>query len=182
MYFKNGFERLPNFTTTEELDLLQATLTKLQPPGVSGSVRNIEKQSLAIRQFAESEKVVGTVTNISGGTPKLARVIYFNKTSQRYWLVASHQDRTTAVSKKINCDSWSNLTVKDGIFHAQPPVEAFNEILTLMLHLDKTDQTNECLKVIPGTHLLNVLQQSDVLSHVNKKKVTCLSAHAGVNI
>lgn len=179
MLTENGFESVTNFATKEEVLSLRDAVRKLPQPSLSGGVRNIERKSKVINSFANSEKVLKLVASHIGGKPTLARAIYFNKTPNQNWLVAWHQDKTTAVSKKISCPSWLNWTVKDGVRHAQPPMEVFTNMLTVRLHLDITDQTNGCLKVIPGSHLLGVLPQAEVLAHSGPNQSYYCKANAG---
>ncbi len=179
MFTENGFEAVTNFATTEEVISLREAVCKLSQPSLSGGVRNIERKSEVINSFAHSEKVLKLVASHIGGKPTLARAIYFNKTPSQNWLVAWHQDKTTAVSKKISCPNWLNWTVKGGVSHAQPPMEVFTKMLTLRLHLDDTDQTNGCLKVIPGSHLLGVLPQAEVLTHTGRTRSCYCKAKAG---
>ncbi|MFC3204601.1 phytanoyl-CoA dioxygenase family protein [Alteromonas oceani] len=179
MFTENGFESVNNFATTEEVLSLREAVSKLSQPSRSGGVRNIERKSRFINSFANSERVLKLVASHIGGKPILARAIYFNKTPDQNWLVAWHQDKTTAVSKKITCTSWQNWTIKDGVNHAQPPMEVFTKMLTVRLHLDSTDQTNGCLKVIPGSHLLGVLPQAEILAHSGPEQSCYCKANAG---
>lgn len=179
MFTENGFELIPNFTSSEEIISLRKAVSKLPQASRSGAVRNIERKSTYINSFANSKSVLKLVASHIGSKPILARAIYFNKTPNQNWLVAWHQDRTTAVSKKISCSSWLNWTVKDGVNHAQPPLEVFNNMLTVRLHLDSTDHNNGCLKVIPGSHLLGVLPQAKILAHTGQEQSFYCKARAG---
>ncbi len=170
---------MTNFATRDEVIRLRDAVSKLSQPGRSGGVRNIERKSKAISAFVNSEKVLKLVASHIGGKPILARAIYFNKTADQNWLVAWHQDKTTAVSKKLENSDWLNWTLKDGVNHAQPPMEVFSKMLTLRLHLDSTDQSNGCLKVIPRSHLLGVLPQAKVLAYSGQELSSYCEANAG---
>ncbi|GEA10349.1 phytanoyl-CoA dioxygenase family protein [Alteromonas sp. KUL49] len=163
MFSENGYQIVENFATKEDIVNLRLAVSKLHHSGRSGGVRNIEKKSQVINAFANSEKVLKLVASHIGGEPRLARAIYFNKTENQNWMVAWHQDKTTAVSKRIACAGWLNWSIKDGVNHAQPPAEVFSKMLTVRLHLDATNQSNGCLRVIPKSHLLGVLPQEDVV-------------------
>ena len=151
-FSENGYQIIENFATREDTVRLRQAVSNLHQSNRSGGVRNIEKKAPIINAFANSDKVLALVASYIGGAPTLARAIYFNKTASQNWLVAWHQDKTTAVSKKIACTRWHNWTIKDGLNHAQPPTEVFSKMLTLRLHLDATNQSNGCLRVIPKSH------------------------------
>lgn len=179
MYADNGFEKIEHFADASVLLSLKDAVSELPKTNRSGGVRSIERFSEGLRAYVESAQILDFVKSYIGGCPKLARAIYFNKTENQNWLVSWHQDKTTAVSDKVDCSTWSNWSVKNNVIHAQPPLEAYNKMLTIRLHLDDTDASNGCLKVISGSHLLGVLPQQDISRHTDNKSETVCAAKAG---
>jgi len=66
--------------------------------------------------------------------------------------VAYHQDLTISVDRKEETAGFSLWTKKQNQFAVQPPLEILENIYTIRIHLDDTDDRNGALKVIPGSH------------------------------
>ena len=67
-------------------------------------------------------------------------------------VVAWHQGKTISVKQKIETPGFTNWTTKQGIVHVQPTLKVMQNIVTLRLHLDRADQKNGALQVIPRSH------------------------------
>ena len=72
----------------------------------------------------------------------MVRGIYFDKRVDANWKVAWHQDLSIAVKAKAKIEGYGPWSVKAGITHVQPPVSVLEQMLTVRLHLDDTDETN----------------------------------------
>ena len=179
MYDQNGFNVIKGLVNIDEVEGLRSAVSNLIGENRSGSIRNIEQKSDLVREFVVSERVMQIVKSYIGNTAKLARTILFNKTKYKNWAVAWHQDKTTAVSKSFKDDAWTNWTVKGDVVHAQPPLQVFEKMITLRLHLDETDNTNGCLQVIPQSHKMGILRQSEVNKIVSRSKVLSCCVNAG---
>ena len=175
----DGFAMLPSFAEPEDLASLCDAVASLPQSSRSGGDRNIQNKSQVINAYANSDKVIALVSELIGGNPKLARAIYFNKTSEQNWSVAWHQDKTVAVSSEVNTTGWASWSVKGGVSHAQPPSEVFNKMLTIRIHLDAANQTNGCLKVIPKSHSLGALSQADIPKHTAENNTVYCCANPG---
>ncbi len=66
------------------------------------------------------------------------------------------------MKSKVNIEGYGPWTVKQDQFSVQPPREILENNLTLRIHLDDTNEENGALKVIPGSHLKEVLRSEDV--------------------
>ena len=49
-----------------------------------------------------------------------------------------------------------------GISHVQPPRAILEQMLTVRIHLDRTDESNGALKVIPGSHRQGKLSNLEI--------------------
>ena len=56
--------------------------------------------------------------------------------------------KTIAVSDKFEKAGWGPWTLKAGVHHVQPPIEVLNNMVTFRIHLDDTNESNGCLKLI----------------------------------
>src|SRR5205807_2460085 len=86
------------------------------------------------------------------GEPFPAQAIYFDKSAERNWMVAWHQDLTIAVRERIEVAGFGPWSMKGAALHVQPPIEVLEKMLTVRLHLDDADESNGALRVLPGSH------------------------------
>ncbi|MEL7238912.1 MAG: phytanoyl-CoA dioxygenase, partial [Planctomycetota bacterium] len=70
------------------------------------------------------------------------RGILFDKTPDRNWKVAWHQDRSIAVNGRAEAAGFGPWSRKAGVVHVQPPTRVLRQIVTLRLHLDDTPGSN----------------------------------------
>lgn len=61
----------------------------------------------------------------------------------------------------------------------QPPLAVLEKMITLRLHIDAADESNACLKVIPGSHKYGVIQQPDISRIVSTDPVFYCRVAAG---
>lgn len=72
--------------------------------------------------------------------------------------------------------------MKDGTYHVQPPVAVLDKMVTFRLHLDPADETNGCLKVIPGTHKYGILKQTEIDEIVKREIAIPCVVEAGDSV
>jgi ectoine hydroxylase-related dioxygenase (phytanoyl-CoA dioxygenase family) len=84
------------------------------------------------------------------------RSIYFDKPPGSNWFVAWHQDLTISVDRKLPLPGFGPWTVKGDQFAVQPPLGILEDMYTIRIHLDDTDETNGALRVLPGSHLCGI--------------------------
>ena len=142
-------------------------------------IRNADKKFKSISALSKSKNLVNLAKQILGSSPQIVRVILFDKTPDKNWLVTWHQDRTIAVNNKADIAGWGPWSIKDNIHHVQPPVEVLNQMITFRLHLDDANENNGCLRVIPKSHELGILTQSQLTEVTNTKEPYLCVAHAG---
>ena len=76
----------------------------------------------------------------------------FDKSTDRNWLVALHQDLSIPVQERVShpdCSGWSE---KEGVLYVQPPVAVLQTLTALRVHLDDCTSDNGPLRVVPGSH------------------------------
>ena len=69
-------------------------------------IRNADKKFSTIRELVESEVLMNKASKILGSTVSIVRVIFFDKTTNKNWLVSWHQDKTISVSDKKEVAGW----------------------------------------------------------------------------
>ncbi len=170
----DGYEIIGEFLTHEQLTAMNTELEALGLPSKVGGIRNAENKFATIRDLANSRKLHKQAKKYLSGTVNLVRAILFNKTIDNNWLVTWHQDRTIAVSEKFEMNGWGPWSVKEGVQNVQPPVTVLNQMITFRIHLDDASIDNGCLKVLPESHKLGILDSEAIQEYVrNNRPVVC---------
>jgi ectoine hydroxylase-related dioxygenase (phytanoyl-CoA dioxygenase family) len=125
-------------------------------------IRNIEKRFESIARLAASPAVLSIATSCLGAMPCLVRALFFDKTPDRNWFVAWHQDKTVTLNRRTDMAGWRPWSLRDGVCHVQAPCEVLNQMITIRLHIDPADEASGCLNVIPGSHRLGVVKQEAI--------------------
>ena len=155
-----GFALIPNALTSADVDALTEILAPLQTPGAAGTRNLLEDSSVC--SWVTSPQIRALVEPILGPDCFAVRAILFDKTPDSNWKVPYHQDRSIAVREKIEADGFGPWSIKAGVWHAGPPAEILENMVTLRLHLDSCDPTNGALRVLAGTHQLGKLSTSQI--------------------
>lgn len=185
---------MPGVLTASQISvLLQAieTAKKSNASGVRKSrsgetfgIRNLLQLAPEVRQLAVSSAFMNLVAQVLGPGAFPVRGLYFDRTPDANWKVPWHQDLAIAVSTQPDnmverFPGFGPWSMKSGIPHVEPPSPYLERRLALRLHLDPCGADNGPLRVLPGTHRLGRLSESqvtDIESH--GQAVTC-QAEAG---
>jgi len=134
-----------------------------------------------VRQIAEDERLRSIARIALGKTAVPFRVTVFDKSPTYNWLVAWHQDTALPFVEKIETPGWGPWSIKEGVIYSHAPKEALEQIVALRLHLDDSTSENGSLKIIPGTHCMGVLTDSEVHElSARSPVVDCTVARGGV--
>ncbi|MFL9836120.1 phytanoyl-CoA dioxygenase family protein [Flavobacterium sp. ST-75] len=149
------------------------------------------KDLFAIRQFLKvvpnvtelvfNQKLKDIVNTVFGEDYFPIKSIYFDKPGNSNWFVAYHQDLTISVNQKAEIENYGPWTVKQNQFAVQPPVEVLENIFTIRIHLDDTDENNGALKVIPKSHLKKIYRP-ETIDWNTETEATCNVPKGGVMI
>jgi hypothetical protein len=171
-----GFHLAPSLLSPSERDALIAHLGPTSGPGRRALLKDQRVSSLA-----RSEKLLALIAPHLQGkqAPRPVRAIYFNKSPGSNWLVAWHQDLTICVQEKIEVAGFGPWSVKDEVPHVQPPIPLLENMLTIRIHLDDTDETNGALKVLPASHAQGRLSAEDIQRWRQGTPEHLCTAHAG---
>ena len=105
---------------------------------------------------------------------------YFNKSAETNWGVALHQDTVMPVHSSTGNVQFRNRSSKEGIPHAQPPLDVLESMLAVRVHLDPNDATNGPLRVVPASHTNGVLSEAQCRLEAKKADdPQCLVARGG---
>jgi hypothetical protein len=187
---RDGFTIVPTVLDDETISLLAEHLTQIpldravsQRGGIPYGIRNLLNIVPLARDIANSQVLRLLIEPILGCEARVVRGIFFDKTPEANWKVAWHQDLTIAVRRRIDVDGYGPWSVKAGIVHVQPPISILENMLTLRVHLDDTDESNGALRVIPGSHRAGRLLADEIQSWKAKSdRVTCNVERGGVTV
>ncbi len=88
---------------------------------------------------------------------RLVRVVWFNKDPTANWGVPWHQDRVIAVAERHDVLGFQNWSRKGEVWHCEPPVETFEHMRFVRVHLDDCDTNNGAMEIALGSEVEGVV-------------------------
>ena len=184
----NGFAISRKFIDSETISLALEALEKARidndrslRAGKAFGIRNLLHVVPFTRDLANGAACRSIVEPILGSYARIVRGIYFDKHKDANWKVAWHQDLTIAVRERFDFDGYGPWSIKAGIHHVQPPASVLENMLTLRIHLDQTDERNGALRVLPGTHRFGRLDPAQIeYWKLEQKPFSCVVERGGV--
>jgi ectoine hydroxylase-related dioxygenase (phytanoyl-CoA dioxygenase family) len=116
----------------------------------------------AVSAVAADPRMVAIARWFLGETAIPYKATLFDKSPARNWLVAWHQDTALPLSERREIPEWGPWSTKAGVTYALAPASALAQVVALRLHLDDSRADNGPLRVLPGTHTLGLLTESDI--------------------
>lgn len=182
----NGFSIIDDIYATEEIDIILAQIDRLNSNNENYR-RSIDL--FAIRQFLKevpgaidaifNENLKTVLAQLFGDRYFVVKSIYFDKPNTSNWYVPYHQDLTISVDKKIVLSGFDYWTVKHNQFSVQPPLDILQNIVTVRIHLDATDENNGALKVVPKSHTKGVYRP-ETIDWTIEEEVSCIVSKGGI--
>jgi ectoine hydroxylase-related dioxygenase (phytanoyl-CoA dioxygenase family) len=164
-----GFAVINNVFSQKELEDINLVLKNIDT-----SKENFRKSEdlFAIRQFLKevpeikdlvfNENIRKVIKEIFGEKYFVVKSIYFDKPETSNWYVAYHQDLTISVDKKLELAGFGPWTTKQNQFAVQPPLNVLENIYTIRIHMDDTDENNGALKVVPQSHAKGIYRPETI--------------------
>ena len=183
-----GFTTIENIYSTEEVQKIIETINQVD---TSNDTFRKSNDLFAIRQFLIevpetqnlifNENLQKVISELFGKNYFVIKSIYFDKPETSNWYVSYHQDLTISVDKKIELDNFKFWTTKQNQFAVQPPIEILENIYTIRIHLDDTDEKNGALKVIEKSHLKKIYRPENI-DWQTENETTCNVKKGGIMI
>jgi ectoine hydroxylase-related dioxygenase (phytanoyl-CoA dioxygenase family) len=165
----NGFSVISNVYFTEEIERISEFIQNID---TSKDTFRKSEDLFAIRQFLKeipevkdlifNENLKTIIKEIFGENYFVVKSIYFDKPEKSNWYVAYHQDLTISVDKKLQLENFEPWTTKQNQFAVQPPLDILENIFTIRIHLDDTDENNGALKVVPTSHAKGIYRPETI--------------------
>ncbi|MCX2575379.1 phytanoyl-CoA dioxygenase family protein [Pedobacter sandarakinus] len=185
---ENGFSIIPDIYSNEEVNEI---LQSIEQADHNRETFRKSEDVFAIRQFFKevpatialvfNENLKTTIKQLFGDDYFVVKSIYFDKPETSNWYVPYHQDLTISVDKKVALDQFGPWTTKQNQFAVQPPIEIMENIYTIRIHLDETDENNGALRVIPKSHLKKIYRP-ETIDWTREKETICKVKKGGIMI
>jgi len=164
-----GFSIISNIFSTEEIEKISEVIQSIDS---SKETFRKSEDLFAIRQFLKeipevkdlifNDNLKTIIKEIFGKNYFVVKSIYFDKPEKSNWYVAYHQDLTISVDKKVELENFGPWTTKQNQFAVQPPLDILENIFTIRIHLDNTDENNGALKVVPKSHAKGIYRPETI--------------------
>ena len=135
----------------------------------------------AISRFAAAPSLTTIVREFLGSDVFPFRAFLFGTPHGAIWNADWHQDVSLPMCLLREDPGWGPWLVKAGIVHAHAPASALDRVLSLRLPLRSVSHQRAQWRVLPGTHLLGVLDDSELSRLVRERPaVACAIPEGGV--
>ncbi|KFF13435.1 phytanoyl-CoA dioxygenase [Chryseobacterium soli] len=185
---ENGFGIINNIFSNKEVNKIIHVLENID---TSKETFRKSEDLFAIRQFLKeipeikdlifNDNIKKVVREIFGEKYVVVKSIYFDKPEKSNWYVAYHQDLTISVDKKVNLPDFGPWTTKQNQFAVQPPLDILENMYTIRIHLDDTDEHNGALKVVPKSHSKGIYRPETIDWTVETEEI-CSVEKGGIMI
>jgi hypothetical protein len=176
---RDGFLMLRAALSPEDCVALAAILPATPPR--AGGLRNALRFGTSVAERLVSHRLDDIASALMGCKARAVRAIVFDKTPESNWAVPWHQDLSIAVGERHDQPGYRAWSLKEGVWHAQPPIEMLEAMLTLRLRLDDCGSGNGPLRVLPGSHRDGKLDAARVVRMLAKSiDMDCIAAAGDV--
>ncbi|KFF00404.1 phytanoyl-CoA dioxygenase [Chryseobacterium formosense] len=145
------------------------------------AIRQFLKEIPEVKELIFNENLKRIIKEIFGENYFTVKSIYFDKPEKSNWYVAYHQDLTISVDKKVELENFGPWTTKQNQFAVQPPLDILENIFTIRIHLDDTDENNGALKVVPKSHAKGIYRPETIDWNVETENI-CNVERSGIMI
>lgn len=185
---ENGFTVINNIFSDKEIERISEVIQNID---TSKETFRKSEDLFAIRQFLKevpnvkdlifNKNLKKIIKEIFDDNYFVVKSIYFDKPEKSNWYVAYHQDLTISVDKKIDLENFGPWTTKQNQFAVQPPLDILENIFTIRIHLDETDENNGALKVVPKSHAKGIYRPETIDWNVETENI-CNVEKGGIMI
>ncbi len=168
-----GYWVEPHVFTGAECDAVLAAMSDARRS--RAGVRHLMSNP-SIAAFAHDERLIAIARRASRERAIPFRATLFEKTGERNWLIAWHQDTALPLESKFDEPGWGPWSEKAGVIYAHAPASALSRVIALRVSLDASTSNNGPLRVIPDSPLDRVITDEEVAQIVATHEgldVTC---------
>lgn len=185
---KKGFTVINTVFSEDEIEKIVETIQKADTSAENFrksedlfAVRQFLREVPEVRDLVMNDTIKFMIRTLFGERYFVVKSIYFDKPETSNWYVAYHQDLTISVDKKLEMQGFGPWTTKKNQFAVQPPLPVLENIFTIRIHLDDTDENNGALKVVPGSHAKGIYRPETINWDVETEEI-CNVEKGGIMI
>jgi ectoine hydroxylase-related dioxygenase (phytanoyl-CoA dioxygenase family) len=172
-----GYWIEPAVLSEKECEQLIAALSNVQRS--RAGARHLMRNP-AIRGVASDHRLQAIARKALGTEATPFRATLFEKSQERNWLIAWHQDTALPLESFFDAAGWGPWSEKGGIPYAHAPAWALSRVIALRVHLDSSTSENGVLRVVPSSHRFGVLTDDEVFELARGQVVECSVPRGGV--
>jgi len=185
---ENGFTVINNIFLEKEIERISEVIQNIDTSKETFrksedlfAIRQFLKEIPDVKEFIFNDNLKTIIKEIFGEKYLVVKSIYFDKPEKSNWYVAYHQDLTISVDKKIDLENFGPWTTKQNQFAVQPPLDILENIFTIRIHLDETNENNGALKVVPKSHSKGIYRPETIDWNVETENI-CNVEKGGIMI
>ena len=151
-FARDGFGICTNVLSADEC----ADAARHLPPGAAGTRCLLSQPwcaALARRLRAHPALAVGAQM-------VAVQCTGFEKSAGRNWLVPIHQDLSIPVAARLDHPALSGWSVKEGVNFVRTTADLLATVVVVRVHLDPCRLDDGPLRVVPGSHLHGIVDQT----------------------
>lgn len=185
---ENGFTTIDDIYSESKVEQIQWTIDQADTDKETFrqstelfAIRQFLKEIPEVKKLLFNENLQNLILQIFGDDYFLVKSIYFDKPETSNWYVPYHQDLTISVDRKIELENFGPWTTKHQQFAVQPPMDILENMFTIRIHLDDTDEDNGALKVISKSHTKK-LYRPETIDWKTETETSCKVRKGGIMI
>lgn len=175
-FLQQGFQLLPGLLAADQRQALIRELAAL-PPGAAGQRELLEQPWC--QALARGLKSLPRLQCFLPRDGVAVQCTLFEKSPDRNWLVAPHQDLAIPVAERTDHPALSGWSVKSGRHFVLAPAELLAQLVALRLHLDDATEADGGLRFVPGSHRDRVLDVAEARRWRERVGDVAVDARAG---
>ena len=120
--------------------------------GTRYAIRNAHLVLPGLRSLLEEGVLKDLAADVLQRPVSLVSATLFDKRPGANWFVPPHQDLQVPIQGRIEDEDWTNWSVKAEQQYVEPPLNVFQQMLAVRVHLDECPGENGALEVVPRSH------------------------------
>jgi hypothetical protein len=145
----DGYAVAPNLVAPRETAAVARVLRRVQLRGAG--TRNLLRQPWC-RALVQRIRARLVNLNVLAASSVAVQCTLFDKTPERNWLVAFHQDLSIPVRARVHSARLGAWSEKEGEHFVQVPPEILESLLAVRVHIDDCDLENGPIRFVAGSH------------------------------
>ncbi len=175
-FHDDGYLALENILAIDELNALKQQLVNIDVTGAGSRELLSERWCQTLANQLKNHPVLSTILP---NESKAIQCTYFQKSSEKNWLVPLHQDLSIPVKEQFTKEGFTGWSKKQGALFVQPPSTITNQIIAVRLHIDDCLQAHGPLKVVPTSHQLGRIPERQWVAIRDEKGEKECTVNAG---